>query len=143
MDRRTRLVLNLLAELQRLTTDGAETAVRLTIRTGTGDFIGDIPLTDMAGEALTDTVRSLANLAEKPAALPYDSPVEFELTDQAAAVDPGVTPGMDRIDPILEAELEEYCIGLDTDFLVQMAAQDPKAAVAAFDEITSDVDGEL
>ncbi|MER6092423.1 hypothetical protein [Streptomyces bluensis] len=46
-----------------------------------------------------------------------------------------------QIDPLLENELEEYCIGLDTQHLVEMAKLDPKAAVAAFDEITSDTDG--
>jgi hypothetical protein len=45
------------------------------------------------------------------------------------------------IDPLLEQDLEEHCIGLDTDFLMSMAAQDPHRAVAAFDEITRE--GEL
>jgi hypothetical protein len=43
------------------------------------------------------------------------------------------------IDPALENELEEYCIGLDTEHLVALAAQDREAAVAEFDEVTSDV----
>lgn len=141
MDRRTRLVLSLLAELQRLTVDGAETAARLTLRTATGEFIGDIPLPDMSAEALTETVRSLADMGEKPPATRYDTPVTFELAGPAP--EPVPAPELVRIDPVLEAEFEEYCIGLDTDFLVEMAAQDPMAAVAAFDEITSDTDGGL
>lgn len=150
MDRRTQNLLALLAELQRLTSEDA-TAARLTLRSDGGDYVGELKLSDRAVEALTLTVRSLANAAEKPPALPYDAPVEFELTDAAqaeldAAKDDLVAwmgqevPASADIDPLLEAEFEEYCIGLDTDFLVQMAAEDPKAAVAAFDEITADGD---
>lgn len=60
------------------------------------------------------------------------------------------------VDPALEAELEEYCIGLDTDYLIDLAAHDPQKAVHAFDLVTepapkeqilrednSDWDGEL
>lgn len=51
-------------------------------------------------------------------------------------------PGDAPLDPALENELEEYCIGLDTDELMELAAQDPSSAVAAFDQITSqDEDG--
>jgi len=51
-------------------------------------------------------------------------------------------PGDTVLDPALEDELEEYCIGLDADDLMELAAQDPNSAVAAFDEITSqDEDG--
>jgi hypothetical protein len=47
-----------------------------------------------------------------------------------------------HIDQALENELEEYCIGLDTDHLIGLAAQDRAAAVAEFDEITSDIDAD-
>ncbi|WP_435606680.1 hypothetical protein [Streptomyces ardesiacus] len=40
------------------------------------------------------------------------------------------------VDPALEAELEEYCIGLDTDYLIDLAAHDPRKAVHAFDLVT-------
>jgi hypothetical protein len=46
------------------------------------------------------------------------------------------------IDQDLENELEKYCIGLDTDHLFGLAAQDQAAAVAEFDQITSDVEGD-
>ncbi|WP_331746840.1 hypothetical protein [Streptomyces sp. NBC_00842] len=113
------LVLALLAQLQQLSPAEAKTAARLTVRNADGDFLGEALLSDKAVDALVDSTTSLnAYLENEPAAV----------------------PGTD-IDPDLEAEFEEHCIGLDTDFLMSMAAQDPNQAVAAFDEITRE--GEL
>ncbi|MFJ7023281.1 hypothetical protein ACIQUW_33460 [Streptomyces sp. NPDC101117] len=39
------------------------------------------------------------------------------------------------VDPVLVDELEQHCLGMDADFLMDIAAQDPNSAVAAFDEI--------
>ncbi|WP_399559253.1 hypothetical protein OH809_44945 (plasmid) [Streptomyces sp. NBC_00873] len=119
MDRELR-ILALLAELQQLSPADAKTAARLTVRNADGDFIGEALLSDKAVAALTDSTVSMNSYLEN---------------ERATAV-----PGTD-IDPDLEAEFEEYCIGLDTDLLMSMAAQDPNQAVAAFDEITAD--GEL
>lgn len=165
MDRRTRLVLNLLAELQRLTTDGSETAVRLTLRTATGDFIGDVTLPDMAAEALTDTVRALADMSEKPAALPYDTPVTFELPDprvqaDLAALKDDLTAWMGEgvaataeLDPLLIADLQDHFDGLDLitltdDVLSAVAPADRMRATLAIDDVlghipTQDLDGDL
>lgn len=165
MDRRTRLVLNLLAELQRLTTDGADTAVRLTLRTATGEFIGDVPLPDMNAEALTDTVRSLADMAEKPAALPYDTPVVYEVTDDAIQADLAAlkddfqaqlgqgVPAPAELDPLLIADLQDHFDGLDLVALTgavlsTVAPADRMRATLAIDDVlghipTQDLDGEL
>ncbi len=39
------------------------------------------------------------------------------------------------VDPELVDELEEFCLGMPADDLIEMAAQDPTGAVAAFDRI--------
>lgn len=59
-------------------------------------------------------------------------------TDESTDLPP--VPTVD-LDPGLEAELEEYCIGLDAEFLMDLASQDTNSAVAAFDEITAQWDG--
>ena len=102
--------------------DDTENAGRLMLLGPTGAFVGDASLStrDMriavkalaAAKALTDATRGME--------LPGDVPLDAEL----------------------EADLEEYCIGLDTDYLFGLAAQDQAAAVAEFDEITSDVEGD-
>lgn len=113
------VILDLLAAFLGLS-DDTENAGRLMLLGPTGAFVGDASLStrDMqiaikalaAAKALTDATRGME--------LPGDAP----------------------LDPKLEADLEEYCIGLDTDYLVELAAQNPAAAVAEFDQITSDID---
>ncbi|WP_329376088.1 hypothetical protein [Streptomyces sp. NBC_01483] len=113
------LILDLLAAFLGLS-DDTDNAGRLMLLGPTGAFVGDASLSarDMqiaikalaAAKALTEATRGME--------LPGDAPLDAKL----------------------EAELEEYCIGLDTDYLVQLAAEDPAAAVAEFDEITSDID---
>ncbi|MEU9849228.1 hypothetical protein [Streptomyces sp. NPDC047985] len=117
MDRELR-VLALLAQLQRISPADAKTAARLTVRNADGDFIGEALLSDKAITALTESTFSL----------------NLHLQNESAA------PGAD-IDPDLEAELEEHCLGLDIEYLMAIAEQDPHRAVAAFDEITAE--GEL
>jgi hypothetical protein len=116
------LLVDLLAAFLDLSGD-TENAGRIMLLSPTGSFVGDASLSvqDMriaikalaAAKALTEATRDIE--------LPGDAP----------------------LDPRLESDLEEYCIGLDTDFLMEMAAQDPNTAVAAFDEITALEDGEL
>ncbi len=60
-------------------------------------------------------------------------------TEESTRPDP-FTPTV-ALDPALEAEFEEHCIGLDPEFLMDLAEQDPNRAVAAFDDITSQWDG--
>lgn len=128
MERNEQLALRLLAELQRLNPGGQDQAVRLTIRSANGDYIGEVRLPQRGAEALTDAVSAVADYA---AAMPAD----YEANAKPRTADNTV------IDPLLEQDLEEHCIGLDTDYLMSVAAQDPHQAVAAFDEITRE--GEL
>ena len=46
------------------------------------------------------------------------------------------------VDPALVDELEQHCLGMDADFLMDLAAKDPNSAVAAFDEIFAYADYE-
>lgn len=116
-------------------------AGRIMLLGPTGEFIGDASLSPADLEAAT---RFLAQGNAAKAAH------EDTIPPAPAAPVPTVP-----VDPALEAELEEYCIGLDTDFLMDLAADDPRRAVAAFDlvwepaakeqiqaEDTSDWDGD-
>ena len=123
MDSRDLKALALLAQLQQLSPTDAETAVRLTLRTAAGDYLGEALLSAKAVDALTDATCSLNAFLETGGGdiTPLNEPV---------------------LHPELEADLEEYCIGLPVDELMAMAAQDPRQAVAAFDDITAE-DGDL
>ncbi|MGV2914702.1 hypothetical protein [Streptomyces alfalfae] len=101
--------------------DDTENACRLLILGPTGQFVADASLSardvDTATKALT-AAKALTE-ATRDIAIPGDT----------------------KLDAALEADLEQHCIGLDTDFLMDLAAKDPNSAVAAFDEITAE--GEL
>ncbi|MEU5660102.1 hypothetical protein ABZ802_31465 [Streptomyces sp. NPDC047737] len=116
MDAQTQAALRLLAELQRANeidtraVPGQAPAVRITLRTPDGEYLGEALLSIRAANESANSVSVAAEYAlNKP-------------------VDPAAT-----IPAYLEAELEEYSIGLDTDYLVSLDSRD---AVAAFDEIT-------
>lgn len=102
--------------------DDTDNAGRIMILGPTGAFIGGLKLSLRDVQIATQAITAARALIEatKGMNLPGDVP----------------------LDPALENELEEYCIGLDTDLLMDMAAQDPNSAVAAFDEITRQ-DGDL
>jgi hypothetical protein len=126
MDRSTYLLGQLLDELQKLNpivTGSTEppVAARISLRAGNGHLVGgDALLCEKALDALLDAVRSLNAYAQHA--------------------------GPDReqdIDPLLEADFEESCIGFDVDHLMSLAVQDPHRAVAEFDQVTADEDGEL
>ncbi|QLJ06831.1 hypothetical protein HZZ00_38030 (plasmid) [Streptomyces sp. NEAU-sy36] len=118
----TTVILDLLNAFLGLS-DDTENAGRLMLLGPTGAFIGDASLSTQ------DMQIAIKALAAAKA-----------LTEATKGMDlPGDTP----LDPALENELEEHCIGLDTEFLMELAAQDPNSAVAAFDEITTQWDGEL
>lgn len=114
-------LLDLLAAFLDLS-DDTENAGRLMLLSPTGQFVGDASLSardiDIAIKALT-------------AAKAFtDATADIEMPD-------GTT-----VDAYLEGDLEEHCLGLDADFLMELAAEDPNAAVAAFDEIASQSDGD-
>lgn len=115
------IILDLLNAFLDLSGD-TENACRLLFLGPTGAFVADASLS--IGDMQT-TIKALT--AAKA------------LTEATAGLNlPGHTP----LDPALEAELEEYCIGVDADFLMDLAAEDPNSAVAAFDEVTSDIEGD-
>ncbi|MEU9998106.1 hypothetical protein [Streptomyces sp. NPDC050848] len=101
----------LLMQLQALTPENAINAIRISIRMADGSYVGDALLSAKAVAALNDATLSMIAYRDS----------------QAPVGD---------IDPLLQADFEEYCIGLDVDGLVAMAAMDPAEAVAGFDEIT-------
>jgi len=123
MDDQTQAALRLLAELQNATQVDTQAipdqtpAARITIRTPDGEYIGEALLS-------TRATNEIANVVSCAAAYP-------------------LTKTRTPIEAYLEAEIDEHCIGLDTDYLMAMAATDPRQAVAAFDKITADEDGQL
>ncbi|MCX4911827.1 hypothetical protein [Streptomyces sp. NBC_00878] len=100
--------------------DDTENAGRLMLLSSTGQFVGDASL------SARDIQIAIKALAAAKA-----------FTDATRDID---IPGQTRVDAYLEADLEEHCLGLDADLLMEMAAQDPNEAVAAFDEITRQPD---
>lgn len=123
--------------------DTGDLAGRLTLRGPDGGFIGEIRLTLTDIETLTHAATAIGDAVNcteegsRPDGETYAE--EFTRVQQAAEREQAAQETGSRIDPAVEAELEEYYIGLDAGFLMDLAAQDPNSAVAAFDEITSDI----
>jgi len=101
--------------------DDTENAGRIMVLGPDGKFIGDAVL---SARDITIATKALA--------------AARAFTEAAKGIE---FPADATLDPVLEQDLEEHCIGLDTDFLMGMAAEDPNGAVAAFDEITTQWDG--
>lgn len=120
------LILDLLSAFLNLSED-TENAGRIMLLGPTGAFVGDASL------STRDMQIAVKALAAAKA-----------LTEATKGMD---LPGETTVDPVLEAELENYCIGLDADDLMEMAAElGPAAAVDAFDLIVdadADSDGDL
>jgi len=116
------LILDLLNAFLGLS-DDTENACRLMLLGPTGQFIGDASLATRDVHIAIKALNAARALIEATRGLDL--------------------PGDAELDPVLEAEFEEHCIGLDPEFLMDLAAEDPNSAVAAFDEITSQWDGEL
>jgi hypothetical protein len=135
--------IELVAQLAALSPEGDATSVRVTLRMGNGRLVGEALLSEKAVEALTASALSLnAYLADDP-----DAPLDgLEIVDESHLPTPAPAEVLPvpavAIDPILEADFAEHCIGHDLEFLIQMAAEDPNAAVAAFDEIANRTDGD-
>lgn len=114
------LILDLLNAFLGLSED-EENDCRLMLLGPTGAFVGDASLSIRDMEIAIKALTAAKALTEATSGLPL--------------------PDAAELDPQLEADLEEHCIGLDAEFLMDLAQQDPNSAVAAFDEITADVDG--
>ena len=119
MDDQTKTALRLLAELQNANEvdtqaiPGQTPAARITIRTPDGEYLGEALLSTRAAAEIANAVSCAA---------------AYPLTQTS-------TP----IEAYLEAEINEHCIGLDTNLLLSM---DPREAVVAFDEVTGYGDGD-
>ena len=119
MDEQTKTALRLLAELQNANVvdtqaiPGQTPAARITLRTPDGEYIGEAVLS-------TRATTEIANVVSCAAAYP-------------------LTKTRTPAEEYLEAEINEHCIGIDTDLLISM---DPREAVAAFDEVTGYGDGD-
>ncbi|MEU1134129.1 hypothetical protein ABZ383_30450 [Streptomyces sp. NPDC005900] len=116
------LILDLLAAFLGLS-DDTDNACRLMLLGPTGAFVADASLSTRDTQIAIKALTAAKALTEATRGL--------NLPDDAA------------LHPVLEQDFEEYCLGLDPDFLMDLAAQDPNSAVAAFDEITGRTDGEL
>lgn len=112
---------DLLTELVGLS-DDTENAGRIMVLGPNGQFIGDAVLSARDVEIATKAIAAARAFtdATKGIAFPADA----------------------TLDPVLEQDFEEHCVGLDPEFLMDLAAEDPNSAVAAFDEITAMDGGE-
>jgi hypothetical protein len=115
------LILDLLSAFLGLS-DDTDNAGRIMLLGPTGAFVGDASLSTRDMQIAIKALAAAKALAEATRGmdLPGDAPLDAEL----------------------EAELEEYCIGLDADYLFGLAEQDQATAVAEFDQITSDIEGD-
>jgi hypothetical protein len=107
---------DLLTEIVSLS-DDTENAGRIMILGPDGKFIGD------AGLSTRDIQIATKALAAARAFTEATEGIEF--------------PAEPALDPVLEQDFEEHCVGLDPEFLMDLAAQDPSSAVAAFDQISA------
>ncbi|WP_330328205.1 hypothetical protein [Streptomyces pseudovenezuelae] len=111
---------DLLTEIVGLS-DDTENAGRIMVLGPDGKFIGDASL----------SARDIQIAAKALAAARAFTEATKDIEVPAETV----------LDPVLEQDFEEHCIGLDPEFLMDLASEDPNSAVAAFDEITSQWDG--
>ncbi|MFF6866664.1 hypothetical protein [Streptomyces ardesiacus] len=84
------------------------------------------------GQVVAEAALSASDLEDATRFLAQGNAAKAAHEDTAP---PALVPTV-PVDPALEAELEEYCIGLDTDYLMDLAAHDPRKAVHAFDLVT-------
>ncbi|MFG2540649.1 hypothetical protein ACGFU4_35965 [Streptomyces sp. NPDC048511] len=133
MDDQTKAALRLLAELQRL--NGADTlsnpnqtpAVRVTIRTANGEFIGEALLNPRAAD---EAANAAGVVAEYATAMPADY--------QAGRT---VTP---ELDPFLVADIEDTFADVDPEsYLADVfSSPDAEASLAAYEQmVTGEFDG--
>lgn len=106
-------LLDLLKELAGLSSD-TDNDGRILILGPDGRFVGDVAL------SLWDIVTATKALAAAKA----------------------FTDAQPDLDPVVEQDLEEQFIGLDAEYLMDLAAQDPAKAIAEFDEITTPIEGD-
>ncbi|MEV4975544.1 hypothetical protein [Streptomyces scopuliridis] len=88
MDSRDLYALSLLAQLQRLATNDADAAVRITIRSADGDFLGEARLPGNAAQEATNAFSVVADYQDAQQAIPYTmadgAAPELDVTDVPA-----------------------------------------------------------
>ncbi|WP_329474271.1 hypothetical protein OIE75_40880 (plasmid) [Streptomyces sp. NBC_01723] len=110
--------LRLMAFMEQLLglSDDTDTAGRIILLGPTGEFAGEASLSARDLEIATKALAAARAFTE--------ATKDIELPADAV------------LDPVVEQDFEEYCIGLDTDYLMDLAAHDPRKAVHAFDLVT-------
>lgn len=126
-------LVDLLRQIQALSPEGATTAGRITLRDAHGAYVGEALVDSKALDAAAAALLSVNEMAA------CDRAEHTRAGDDTPAVRP--SDSLD-LDPLLEADFEEHCIGLDPAHLMALATIDPARAVAAFDELTAQ-DGDL
>ncbi|WP_331728811.1 hypothetical protein OG693_39470 (plasmid) [Streptomyces sp. NBC_01259] len=113
--------LRLLAELQRLADPTQPAAVRVTIRSAEGDYIGDAVLPTPAAGHAVQAVSAMADYATR-------RPADF-------------TPVPDTLDPLLVAAIEDHFADVDpASYLADVfSSPDAEASIAAYEQL---VDGD-
>lgn len=125
MDLNDLRAIELVRQLQALSPEDAETAVRITVRNATGRLVGEALLTEEAAAALTDAVHSMNE---------YAADTEAE------------QPSTPDLDPLLIASIEDHFDTVDPKSYLQNIKQaaDEDAAVAAYEALVlGEWDGEL
>lgn len=117
MDKNTQAALRLLAEAQRLAgiAPAPATAARMTIRTETGEFLGEVVLSVRAADALADAVGTVCDYAE---AMPADF--------QATPVQPASALSDDERDVF--DQLDDVFSRIDLDALTKTVLNNAKPA---------------
>lgn len=118
--------LRLLAELQRLADPTQPTAVRVTIRSAEGDYIGDAVLPNPAAGRAVQAVSAMADYATR-------RPADF-------------SPIPNILDPHLVADIEDHFADVDPEsYLADVfGGNDAEASLVAFEQlVTGEWDGEL
>ncbi|MFJ3043630.1 hypothetical protein [Streptomyces tendae] len=100
------------------------------------DIAGRIMLLGPTGEFIGDASLSPADLENATRFLAQGNAAKAAHEDTIPPAPVPAVPADAVLDPVVEQDFEAYCIGLDTDYLMDLAAHDPHKAVHAFDLVT-------
>lgn len=138
MNSNDQAALRLLAELQRLngadelSNPGQTPALRVTIRTADGEFIGEALLNPRAADEAANAASAVAEYA-------MAMPADYQAGRTPAPVDP-------EIDSLLVAQLEDHFADIDPEsYLADVfGGHDAEASLVAYEQlVTGEWDGDL
>ena len=144
MDANDKAALRLLAELHELaaadteSSPGQDPAVRVTIRTASGEYLGEALLNVRAADEAANAVSAATGFALR-------DPARYQAGRTAPDTDPADGPD-DGLDPLLVAQLEDHFNTVDPQSYLADVFGSPneKASRAAYEElITGEWDGDL